>query len=104
MTTAAARLSARCASPSRFGLDGRLDERCYGTVPPSDGFVQQVPQEGAAATEPTDMWVFFDDEHVYVAARCLDSQPERIIADELRRDSNAIFQNDNFGVVLDAFP
>jgi len=91
----------RLTEPLR--LDGRLDEEIYRTVPPIDGFLQQVPQEGAPATEPTDMWVFFDDEHVYVAARCLDSQPERITANELRRDSNAIFQNDNFGVVLDTF-
>jgi hypothetical protein len=91
----------RLTAPLR--LDGRLDEEIYGTVPPIDGFVQQVPQEGAPATEPTEMWVFFDDENVYVAARCLDSQPERITANELRRDSNAIFQNDNFGVVLDTF-
>ena len=84
-------------------LDGRLDEGIYRTVPPIDGFLQQVPQEGAPATEPTEMWVFFDDENIYVAARCLDSQPERITANELRRDSNAIFQNDNFGVVLDTF-
>jgi hypothetical protein len=91
----------RLTEPLR--LDGRLDEESYKTVPPIDGFLQQVPQEGAPATEPTEMWVFFDDEYVYVAARCLDSQPERITANELRRDSNAIFQNDNFGVVLDTF-
>lgn len=91
----------RLTGPLR--VDGRLDEAIYRTVPPIDGFLQQVPQEGAPATEPTEMWVFFDDENVYVAARCLDSQPERITANELRRDSNAIFQNDNFGVVLDTF-
>ena len=91
----------RLTEPLR--LDGRLDEGVYRTVPPIDGFLQQVPQEGAPATEPTEMWVFFDDENIYVAARCLDSQPGRIIANELRRDSNAIFQNDNFGVVLDTF-
>ena len=91
----------RLTEPLR--LDGRLDEEIYRTVPPIDGFLQQVPQEGAPATEPTEMWVFFDDENIYVAARCLDSRPERITANELRRDSNAIFQNDNFGVVLDTF-
>jgi hypothetical protein len=89
--------------PEPLRLDGRLDEEIYKTVSPIDGFLQQVPQEGAPATEPTEMWVFFDNENVYVAARCLDSQPERITANELRRDSNAIFQNDNFGVVLDTF-
>ena len=91
----------RLTEPLRF--DGRLDEDIYRTVPPIDGFLQQVPQEGAPATEPTEMWVFFDEENVYVAARCLDSQPGRITANELRRDSNGIFQNDNFGVVLDTF-
>ena len=32
----------RLTEPLR--LDGRLDEEIYGTVPPIDGFVQQVPQ------------------------------------------------------------
>jgi hypothetical protein len=49
------------------------------------------------------MWVFFDDEHLYVAARCFDSEPDRITANELRRDSTGISQNDNFGIVLDTF-
>ena len=56
------------------------------------------------ATEPTEMWVFFDDDNLYIAARCLDSQPDRIAANELRRDNSNIFQfNDNFSVVLDTF-
>jgi hypothetical protein len=91
----------RIAEPLR--LDGRLDEEVYRITLPIDGFLQQVPVEGAPATQPTEMWVFFDDERLYIAARCLDSQPDRIIANELRRDGGAIPQNDNFGVVLDTF-
>jgi hypothetical protein len=91
----------RIAAPLR--LDGGLDEEVYRTTPPMDGFRQQVPDEGAPATLPTEMWVFFDDENLYIAARCLDSHPERIMANELRRDGNQISQNDNFGVVLDTF-
>ena len=49
------------------------------------------------------MWVFFDDENLYIAARCLDSGPSRITANDLRRDGSGISQNDNFGVVLDTF-
>ena len=86
-----------------LNLDGRLDEEVYKTIPAIDGFLQQVPQQGAPATEPTQMWVFFDEDNLYVAARCLDSQPERIAANELRRDNNGIFENDNFGIVLDTF-
>jgi hypothetical protein len=91
----------RLAVPLRF--DGRLDDDVYRSVPPIDGFLQQVPQEGAPATEATEMWVLFDEDTLYIGARCLDSQPDRISANELRRDSNGIFQNDNFGVVLDTF-
>jgi hypothetical protein len=91
----------RIAEPLR--LDGRLDEEVYRITLPIDGFRQQVPVEGAPATQPTEMWVFFDDERLYVAARCLDSEPDRIIANELRRDGSAIPQNDNFGIVLDTF-
>jgi hypothetical protein len=91
----------RLTQPLR--LDGRLDEEVYRSVRPIDGFVQQVPQEGAPASEPTEMWVFFDEDNLYVAARCLDSEPGRIAANELRRDNNGIFENDNFGVALDTF-
>ena len=85
-----------------LNLDGRLDDAIYQQVPPVSDFIQQLPDEGEPATEKTDAWVFFDDENLYVSARCWDSHPERMIANEMRRDSN-IFQNANFAVVLDTF-
>ena len=59
----------------RIALDGRLDEDVYDLIPPIGGFVQQVPDPGAAATEPTEAWVMFDGANLYVAARCHDSAP-----------------------------
>ncbi len=82
-------------------LDGLLDEPVYENVPPVNGFIQQEPNEGAPATEDTDLWVLFDDKHIYIAARCWDSQADLIMANEMRRDNIALFQNDNFAVVLD---
>jgi Domain of unknown function (DUF5916) len=84
-------------------LDGRLDEIFYTAIHPARGFIQQEPQSGAPASEDTEVWVFFDDRNVYVAFRCLDSRPDRIVANEMRRDNNNIFQNDNVTVVLDTF-
>src|SRR4051812_30148039 len=46
-------------------LDGKLDEEIYTSVPPVGNFVQQVPRVGEPATEPSEMWVFFDDQNVY---------------------------------------
>jgi hypothetical protein len=84
-------------------VDGRLDEPIYAQVPAAGGFIQQEPSEGEAATERTDAWVFYDGQNVYVAARCWDSEPERMVANELRRDNRSIAENESFAVVLDTF-
>ena len=84
-------------------VDGRLDERVYQTVPSVTDFIQQEPDEGAPATEQTEIWVLFDDDSIYISARCWDSHPERIVANEMRRDSFNLFGNDFFAVVLDTF-
>ena len=84
--------------------DGVLDEAVYAQVPPITGFVQQTPDEGRPATERTDAWVFYDEGHVYVAARLWDTAPERRwIADDMRRDSFQIINNDTFSVAFDTF-
>ena len=84
-------------------VDGRLDEPYYSEVLPITGFVQQEPNEGEPSTERTEAWVFFDDDNLYVSARNWDSQPDRMIANEMRRDSGGILQNENFGVLIDTF-
>ena len=56
-------------------VDGRLDEAVYAQNESVSGFIQQVPREGAAATERTEAWVMFDGENLYVAARCWDTAP-----------------------------
>jgi hypothetical protein len=84
-------------------VDGRLEESIYQEIESVSDFVQQDPREGAPATERTEVWVLFDDRNLYVAARCWDSQPEKMVANELRRDHGNIFNNDNFAVALDTF-
>lgn len=84
-------------------LDGALDEAVYRTVTTASNFVQQYPISGEPATEDTDVWVFFDNRNVYVSIRCWDSQPDRIVANEMRRDNMNIWMNDNVAVALDTF-
>jgi TolB-like protein len=85
-------------------VDGVLDDGVYETVPSIEGFVQQLPIEGAPTTERTEAWVFFDDENVYVAAKLWSSVPEsQWIANEMQRDSFQIINNDYFSVGLDTF-
>ena len=78
--------------------------RCMHRRASVSDFVQQVPREGAAATERTESWVMFDDDTLYIAARCWDTAPpDKWVANELRRDTNQLRQNDTFGVILDTF-
>lgn len=85
-------------------LDGQLDESFYETTPSISDFIQSVPDEGELATERTEAWIAFDDVNIYVSARVWDSAPEsEWVANELRRDTNQLRQNDTFGVMFDTF-
>ena len=85
-------------------LDGVLDEPVYETVPAITDFIQQVPDIGAPATERTEAWVMFDDTNVYVSARVWDSAPEsQWVANEMRRDTSQLRQNDTFTAFFDTF-
>src|SRR5688572_7127672 len=90
--------------PGGLSVDGRLDDAIYAETAPEGGFLQQEPEEGQPATEQTDVWIFFDDKNLYVSARMWDSHPERMIANEMRRDAGTdIVNNENFSVIFDTF-
>lgn len=86
-----------------MNIDGRLDEPVYEEIEAITDFAQQEPVEGAPVSEGTAAWVFYDDENLYVACRCLMADRRQIVADDMRRDSTNLRQNDNFGVFLDTF-
>jgi hypothetical protein len=84
-------------------LDGQLDEDLYRTVLPISDLVQVDPAWGESASEKTEIWLSFDRENIYVSVRLGESQPERMIVNEMRRDSFAVLQNENFQFAFDTF-
>ena len=83
-------------------IDGELDEQVYNDLPPASGFIQILPDEGDVATEQTEVWVLFDDDNLYVSARCFNSAPEsEWVASDMRRDGMGLGQY--VGIVLDTF-
>ena len=85
-------------------IDGKLDEPFYAVTPPHTNLIQTEPRAGQPFSEKTEFWVGYDRRNVYVAWRCWESQPERIVGSELRRDSNLIVTaNDNVAFGFDAF-
>jgi hypothetical protein len=92
----------RLTTPLR--IDGRLDEEFYTLVPAISDFIQTVPAEGQPATEKTEAWVAFDENFIYISGKCYDSAPpEQWTANEMRRDTSQLRQNDMFGVLLDTY-
>ncbi len=92
----------KLTSPLR--VDGRLDEEVYAREKSFGGFLQVVPRYGEEQTERTEVWVTYDDRNIYVSCRCWDSAtPDKWIANELRRDTAQLRQNDQIGVMFDTF-
>lgn len=63
--------AARVTAP--VSLDGRLDEAVWQTAAPATGFTQTQPNQGAPATQRTEVRFAYDDAALYVGARMFDS-------------------------------
>ena len=89
--------------PAPLRLDGRLDEAVYTDIHPADGLIQADPKDNVPFTERHETWVFFDDSAIYVSMRCWESRPDRMIANEMRRDHGGLAQSDHVSFTLDTF-
>jgi len=87
-----------------INVDGELNESIYESVAPISDFIQHIPTEGASASERTEVWVFYNDDAIYVTAKNYESVPEEDwVANEMRRDTFQLRTNDSFSVMLDTF-
>jgi len=83
-------------------IDGRLDEPAWEAVTFQGDFRQREPNEGEPATERTEIAVLYDKRNIYFAIKCFDSDPEKIIAREMRRDA-IVDDDDYFEMVIDTY-
>src|SRR5687767_6393816 len=83
-------------------IDGTIDEGVWQQATPLDQFVQTEPEEGATASERTEVRILYDDTYIYVGVVCYDSDPSRIIVTDARRDSS-LTEADSFQVIFDTY-
>ncbi|MCI0435602.1 MAG: carbohydrate binding family 9 domain-containing protein, partial [Gemmatimonadetes bacterium] len=93
-------IATRAQSPIR--IDGVLDEPVWQSGEAATGFVQAEPREGQPASERTEVRIAFDDANLYIAARLFDTEPDRIVVNDIRKDFRAEDQ-DAFELILDTF-
>ena len=70
-------------------IDGNLDEDIWEHAPVATGFVQLVPDEGAPASERTEVRVLYGNDALYVAFRAFDTDPSAIEGQLTRRDQQS---------------
>jgi len=81
-------------------IDGVLSESVWQSAS-TTAFFQQEPNQGQPVSELTEVWVAYDDEALYIAARMHDTHPDSIIARLARRDNDV--SSDEFGVGIDSY-
>ncbi|HJS73511.1 MAG TPA: DUF5916 domain-containing protein [Vicinamibacteria bacterium] len=68
-------------------LDMKPSPRLEGRMTRLSGFKQRSPSDGAESTKPTDVYLGYDDEHLYVVFVAFDDQPEQVRARLSRRET-----------------
>lgn len=89
-------------SSEKIKIDGLLNESAWQTTNFQGDFLQREPVEGELATEKTEIGILFDENNIYFGIKCYDSEPDKIIAREMRRDER-VDDDDNFEMILDTY-
>ena len=82
-------------------IDGRLDDSVWETATHVRDFIQIAPVEGAPGTEETEVWMAYDDDHLYFAFYAHYSRPEVMRIN--RADREEIRGDDRMSVLFDPF-
>ena len=69
----------------KISVDGILSENIW-KRPGFTELLQQEPKQGEKPTQRTEVWVAYDDDAIYYAAKYYDTSPDSILARLVRRD------------------
>jgi hypothetical protein len=92
----------RLAEAESVRIDGVLDEDIWERVPPATDFLQRDPDNGAPATEATEVRMVYDAERLVLGVTLHDSEPDRLLGNQMQRDQD--FEGDDrFMWTIDSF-
>jgi hypothetical protein len=79
-----------------------LGDPAWAGAPALTDFWQTAPEEGAPASQPTEVRILYTDDTLYFGIVCRDSDPAGIVVNGSRRDSELV-ETDAFQIVLDTY-
>ncbi|MBN2638808.1 MAG: carbohydrate binding family 9 domain-containing protein [Bacteroidales bacterium] len=81
-------------------IDGKLDDKAWTEGKWEGDFVQFQPYNGKKPTQNTDFKILYDNNFLYVAIRCFDTDPQKIVKRLSRRDN---IDGDWAGISIDSY-
>lgn len=83
-------------------IDGFLSDSCWSNCEPAKDFVQIEPVPFAQPSRPTMVYIGYDQENIYVAAKCVD-QKDSISKEQSPRDNVGNYNVDYFVIQFDTY-
>jgi hypothetical protein len=83
-------------------VDGVLDEPIWRMATPAADFRQREPDNGAPASERTEVRVVYDSNRLIIGATLYESAPDRLLGNQMQRDQS-FDADDRFLVSVDPF-
>jgi hypothetical protein len=81
-------------------IDGEIDDSGWNGAAKAVNFIEFFPNEGGRPNVASEVWVTYDDRHLFLAFLAFDD-PTTVRAS--RRDRDEIWSDDYFGILLDTF-
>lgn len=85
----------------KITIDGVLNEQAWFTGQPAENFWENFPADSSYCAWKTEIYMTFDDDHLYIAAKCYAPGKDYVVPN-LRRDYQA-GGSDNLTFLLDPF-
>ena len=84
-------------------IDGEvINDEAWEGISAIKTFIQKSPDEGTPSTEQTIVKIMYSEETFYVSVVCYDSDPNKIVITDTRRDA-PLNNTDSFMFVLDTY-
>ena len=92
----------RLTDAESITIDGAPDEAVWQKAIAATNFLQRDPDNGAPATEKTEVRVVFDSDRIILGVTCFDSEPERLHGNQMQRDQ-PFSADDRFMFTIDPY-
>ncbi len=83
-------------------IDGDLGDPVWQEGNLLTNFIQLEPNLGQPSTQKTEVWMGYDSRNLYLAIRCYDTNPAKLLTGSMRIDAD-LTNDDNVSIIVDTF-